>query len=522
MIYYKRNIEQNDEMRYITAEARVDVQDGNVRKRSISMGRVDKLDDYYKQIFEEVLRMTDDGFIIVDENAIVTNINERYCDFLGKRKEEVVGYPIVDTIPNSRMPAILKHGVTEELGTHKFLEGYVKNMEDNLVLVSRARVLSPEGDVVGAVAQVHFRPQAIRIAKRMMREQNELEYLREQYKKLERGDYGFNDIIGSSKAIQDKKKEAMKAAKTDFSVLLTGETGTGKEVFAKAIHNNSNRKDNPMISINCAAIPGELLESELFGYVDGAFTGAKKGGKKGKFFQANGGTIFLDEIGDMPLFMQAKLLRVLQEREIDPVGSVNTIPIDVRIIAATRKDLKAMIKEGTFREDLYYRLKVISMNIPPLRERINDVPELTGYFLDRLNQEYNRQVYISQDVIKSFTRYSWPGNVRELDNVVKGAYATCDGLTIELTDVPLKFQIRDQEQMSARDSDDRELSADNEDWLRFAEEGMPIKEKLERIEYKMIKDAYERFNSVRKAASFLGMSMATYVRKKNIYEEKYE
>ena len=190
---------------------------------------------------------------------------------------------------------------------------------------------------------------------------------------------------------------------------------------------------------HCAAIPTELLESELFGYEDGAFTGAKKGGKPGKFQLANGGTLFLDEIGDMPLNMQAKILRALQEREVEPVGGSGPVPVDVRVISATRRNLPELIESGDFREDLYYRLNVINIEMPPLRTRRGDILELANHFLAKLNLEFQRATVLSPEVKRCFAGYQWPGNVRELDNVIKGAYATCDGFTIDMTDLPAKM-----------------------------------------------------------------------------------
>lgn len=197
-----------------------------------------------------------------------------------------------------------------------------------------------------------------------------------------------------------------------------------------------------MVSINCAAIPNELLESELFGYEEGAFTGAKKGGKKGKFELADGGTLFLDEIGDMPLGMQAKLLRVLQEKEVEKIGGYQPIPVDVRIIAATRKNLPEMIAAGEFREDLYYRLNVLDIELPPLRERREDIVELASYFLNRLNSDYKTAISLSPEVRECFVSYDWPGNIRELDNVIKSAYAACEDFLIQLTDLPSKMVSR--------------------------------------------------------------------------------
>lgn len=392
----------------------------------------------YKHIFDEILRMTDDGFIVVDKDGIVTDINDQYCDFLGKPREEIVGYSILKTISNSKMLDIVNRRYSEELALHKFLPGESKENDNNFLLVSRSCVCDDEGQAVAGVAQVKFRLQTLDSAKRLMSEYAELEFYREEFRKTGQ-EVSFDSIIGESEAFLEKKRLGLKAAKTDFAVLLTGETGTGKELFARAIHNASNRSDKPMVSINCAAIPTELLESELFGYEDGAFTGAKKGGKPGKFQLANGGTLFLDEVGDMPLNMQAKILRALQEREVEPVGGSGPVQVDVRVISATRRNLPELIESGDFREDLYYRLNVINIEMPPLRTRRGDILELANHFLAKLNQEFHRSIVLSPETKGCFTGYIWPGNVRELDNVIKGAYATCDGLTIDMTDLPAKM-----------------------------------------------------------------------------------
>lgn len=397
----------------------------------------------YKYIFDEILKMTDDGFIVVDKKGIVTDINEQYCNFLGKRKDEIVGYDIRKNISNSKMLDIVQNHYREELALHKFESGETKEYDDSFLLVSRSCVYDDNNEIAAGVAQVKFRLQTLDSAKRLMNEYAELEFYKEAYQQnTSQKKYCFRNIIGNNEEFIEKKKSARKAAKTDFAILITGETGTGKEIFAQAIHNASNRANKPMVSINCAAIPSNLLESELFGYEDGAFTGAKKGGKKGKFLMANGGTIFLDEIGDMPLNMQAKILRVLQEKEIEPVGGMGPIAVDVRVISATRKNLSEMIETGEFREDLYYRLNVINIDMQPLRTRKSDILELANYFLKELNQEYNKTIALSKDVKKCFNGYSWPGNIRELDNVIKAAYAICDGFFIELCDLPSKMVSR--------------------------------------------------------------------------------
>jgi len=240
-------------------------------------------------------------------------------------------------------------------------------------------------------------------------------------RELDEGRSGaFGTVIGSSKSMRRLCERARRIARTNETVLLLGESGTGKEVFARAIHSESKRAKGPFEAVNCSAIPHELLESELFGYVEGAFTGAKKGGKEGIFEQANCGTLFLDEIGDMPAILQAKLLRVLQERTIRKVGGTKDIPIDVRVIAATNQDLDERMADKTFREDLYYRLATFPLQLPPLRDRENDILELTDFFLNKYAAEYElKKPSLSPKATYFFLEYQWKGNIRELENVVK-------------------------------------------------------------------------------------------------------
>lgn len=256
-----------------------------------------------------------------------------------------------------------------------------------------------------------------------------------------RATYTFDDLIGNNESFLDAIKLARIASTSDSNVLLIGESGTGKEIFAQAIHNASNRKNNPFLAINCAALPRNLIESELFGYADGAFTGAKKGGNPGKFELADGGTLFLDEIGEMPLEFQAILLRVLQEKVITRIGGGKLIPIDVRIIAATNKNLEEEIKIGNFREDLFYRLNVFTITIPPLRERPDDIVSLAEYFLKKLNQRLNKNVLqISKDALDKLLSYHWPGNVRELQNVLERTINLVNTNFITASDLPLTLK----------------------------------------------------------------------------------
>lgn len=311
----------------------------------------------------------------------------------------------------------------------------------------------------------------------------------------------FDDIIGNSMEIDMVKGYAKKISRGDSTVLIQGESGTGKELFARSIHNLSNRRDKPFIALNCTAIPENLIESELFGYSEGAFTGAKKGGKLGKFELAHKGTIFLDEIGDMPLNLQTKLLRVLQEKAIERVGGNNIINVDVRVITATNKILEDKVNDTEFREDLYYRLNVIPINLPPLRNRIDDIEILSYDFLKKFNYKLNRNItYIDRSVIDLFKGYNWPGNVRELENVVEYAVNMCNLDIIKLKNLP------------------RRLRESNVDKCNTINSIVPLKD-LEKAEIKKSLIKFGRdSNGINQASNDLGISRATMYRKIKKYD----
>ena len=250
----------------------------------------------------------------------------------------------------------------------------------------------------------------------------------------------LDSILSKDSEMKNIKEKIKKIVNSSSSVLITGDTGTGKEMVAKAIHYTSNRSNNPFVPINCANIPESLFESELFGYEEGTFTGAKKGGKLGIFEMANGGTIFLDEIGELPLHLQAKLLRVLQENSIQRLGSIMPIPIDVRVIAATNQDLESMMDENTFRADLFYRLNVIPIHLPSLKERLADIDILIDHFIDKYNGRLMKNINnISKEAIDIMRLYQWPGNVRELENAIEYAMNIEDTETIQLSNLPNKI-----------------------------------------------------------------------------------
>jgi len=282
--------------------------------------------------------------------------------------------------------------------------------------ISRVPVVDARGKLVGLVTRTDLLDSLERDARRS------LSFYKEELDRERDCKYTFDNIVGNSESIKWVKREARVAARTTSTILITGESGTGKEILAHAIHQASPRREGPFIKVNCAAVPENLLESELFGYDEGAFTGAKKGGRQGKFEQAQHGTVFLDEIGDMPLAMQSKLLRVLQEREIERVGGMETISVDVRVIAATNQELEKLVSTNIFREDLYYRLNVINIKLPPLRDRKEDIPLLVQQFLTELNREVGRKVLgVTAAGIELLMSHNWPGNIRELRNNLERA-----------------------------------------------------------------------------------------------------
>ncbi len=307
-------------------------------------------------------------------------------------------------------------------------------------------------------------------------------------------------MVGEDPAMRRILRIVGKVAPTESSVLVLGESGTGKELIARAIHEMSGRKQKPLVPINCGAIPANLLESELFGHVKGAFTGATAN-RSGRFEMADGGTIFLDEIGELSLPLQVKLLRVLQERSFEPVGGTRTISVDVRVVAATNKDLEREVAEGRFREDLYYRLNVVEVHLPALRDRRSDVPRLIEFFNERLSKTRGRKVSgFTDETMARLVDYRWPGNVRELENIVERLTVFCDGEMVELEDLPRKIL-------------DNRGGADDLP-LNLPDEGLDLKQLLSDLEERLIRQALQRTGwNKNRAAALLQMNRTTLVEK---------
>lgn len=387
----------------------LDHQTGELERLDQELNKTKKL----TATLEAVVDNPYEGMVVVDENSRVTMINNFYLEVLGVTREQALGRHIFELTPHSELPNIVRTGKAQ------FVDYWKVGERDFMII--RAPI-KKDGKTIGALGKTLFKDMGLAhvFARKLAQLEDDLKFYKEELRKIHSAAYTFADIIGEGFKIQSTIRLAQRTARTTSTVLLTGESGTGKELFAHAIHNDSTRRHGPFIKVNCAAIPEPLLESELFGYVEGAFTGARKDGKPGKFELANHGTIFLDEIGDMSLTMQAKLLRVIQEPEIERIGGTQPYKIDVRIIAATNRKLETMVQERTFREDLFYRLNVMVLELPSLRERPGDIKLLANYLVTKLNRKLETEVEgISQEAMQVLQNYAWPGNVRELESVLE-------------------------------------------------------------------------------------------------------
>ena len=379
---------------------------------------------------EEVLSGAGEWMAVVDAGGIVTMISEEYAEFNGTTVAEAVGKHVTEVIENTRMHIVAKTGVPE-IAERQTIRG--REMIVN-------RIPLRDGDrIIGAYGRVIFKTveQLRELASKMNLLESKVRYYEEELTHLRGARYTFASIVGEGPAASAAKAEAERASRTDSTVLLRGETGTGKELFAHAIHAAGARRAGPFIKLNCAAVPAELLESELFGYEEGAFTGARRGGKPGKFELASGGTLFLDEIGDMPLPMQAKLLRALQEREVDRLGGTKSRRVDLRLIVATSRNLEELVGQGAFRADLYYRVNVIPIRVPPLRERLEDLRAISEAFLAGLAADTGEpKKRVSAELLEILRAHPWPGNVRELQNVLERAVAMSRGEVLLPEQIP--------------------------------------------------------------------------------------
>lgn len=394
----------------------------NVTKKAIEYKTLKEEKEKYRLNLEAIFKSMKEGLISVDKDLKLIEMNEAAMDICGFDRNEILSMEDIFGLSNHTCLDIIKQTIEKkephELNHTKFKD---KNGNNNIISITTWPLINEKNILSGAVI--------------LIRDETRLNYLEKILKKR----ISFQNIIGKNSKMQKIYGLIETLADVTTTILITGESGTGKELVAEAIHYKGNRRDKPFIKVNCSAISETLLESELFGHIKGAFTGAIKD-KVGYFKEAHGGTIFLDEIGDISYNMQLRLLRVLQDNEIILVGDTKPFKVDVRVLAATNQNLMEKVKKGTFREDLYYRLKVIEVKLPSLRERKDDIPLLIEYFLKKFNKKLNKDIkFISKDVVNMFTEYTWPGNIRELEHIMEHMMVLCKKTIITAENLPEDF-----------------------------------------------------------------------------------
>lgn len=449
------------------------------------------------------IESSSDGVLISDHEGKITYVNPAYESTTGLKRKDILNRNLRELVKEkiinkSASLAVLKNGEPISL-IHKYVTG-------KSALTTANAIYDSENNLLGVVSNTRNISDLMRLRNeldesRMLTKKysNEIRVLRKQALKHE----GF---IFASDNMRKTIELSSKAAKFESTILIHGESGTGKELIARFIHKESLRKDEAFIKVNCAAIPENLFESELFGYMGGSFTGASKEGKPGMFELANHGTILLDEIGELPLAVQSKLLRVIQEMEVYRVGAEEPTSLDVRILAATNRDLEEEVKENRFREDLYFRLNVIPVTIPPLRERQEDVPKLIEFFLEKLNRKYKKTITITKDAMKLLESHTWPGNVRELENLVEYLFIMNNSEEIDIEQLPT--QIITQQI--------------NNKFIEELGEAPKLNYMLDLYEKNLILSALDNYSSIRSAALALGIHYSTLSRKLKKYNIDYK
>lgn len=450
------------------------------------MRRIEKIIEDMKYIFESL----HDGISIIDHRGIIIYVNDSNTRITKKDKSYFIGKHVHDTVPDSGMAAALNTG--------EKLIGITTHVFDATVISNIVPIMDGN-NIIGVISIFRDITDVKKLTDKLNYANTTIKQL---YEKLKEANENKSDfIVGQSSIMKEVIKIALKAAAVDSNLLIEGDSGTGKEVLARFVHKNSPRKDKPFLAINCASIPFNLLESELFGYEEGAFTGAKKGGHPGYFEISAGGTLLLDEIGDMDIALQSKLLRVIQNKEVIRVGGNKVIPLDVRIMAATHKNLRELVDKGEFREDLYYRMEVIRVRIPSLHERIEDVIYYIENMMEKMCKRLGRDISIGDDALNILQNYDYPGNIRELENILERAAVMDEDNIISTKDLPLylvEFVGRNKSKLSLNYSN------------RFPT--------IEEIEKDVINTALKKYKNKSKAADVLNMSRASLYRKIKKYK----
>ena len=441
-------------------------------------------------LFKAIISSLHDGILITDHEGYVKYINGSYSRLTGAVEEDILNRKIQDVRKGARLPEVLQTG--------KALLG-IRRKVNNIEYIADISPILHNGKVIGAISVVRDVTEVVTLSRKLRHYSNKVAELHNKVREIHHAQYRFDDIISHSKDMEKLKAMAGRVAANDETVLLTGESGVGKELFAHAIHNASPRCHGPFVAVNCTAFPPQLLTSELFGYEEGAFTGASKRGKLGLFEIAHDGTLFLDEIGDMEFDLQSKLLRTLETGEFIKIGGTRPIKVNVRIISATNRDLEHLTRDMKFREDLFYRLNVISLKIPALRTRADDIPTLVKFCLERINARLHKHYRVTDETLDTLYRYHYPGNVRELFNIISFAASVCETQDITPKDLPIFSKIMRHPATS------RVLSEASRSSEREA-----ISE--------VLKNCGRSVEGKRKAAKHLGISLATLYNKIRQYD----
>lgn len=448
----------------------------------------------YLNMLEGIIETSYDGIYITDGKANTILINKSYERITGLSREKLIGRNMSDLVNDK----VISRSVTLlVLKSNKSTTLHQDFNTGKSALVTGTPFFDKNGNIQMVVTNVRDITELKALKEEVLKSNNEnLKYkslIDELKKQIASDEY----IIAEDEEMLNLLLIAKRVAEVDTTVIIYGETGSGKELIAKYIYNHSFRKDKPFIKINCGAIPESLIESEFFGYAEGSFTGALKGGKLGIFEAANNGTLLLDEIGELPLSMQVRLLRVLQDGEIEKIGSNKPIKVDVRIIASTNRNLKEMVENKLFRDDLYYRLNVVPLKISPLRERRSSIIPMAEYYLNKFNKKYKFNKSISREALKYLFEYNWPGNVRELKNIIEMLTVTTVGDTINIEHLPIQIL----------EWHNSEKPTNNYNTTRLSDA-------INNLEKELILKSYERYGNVRDAAKELGIDPSTFVRKR--------
>jgi len=458
--------------------------------------KLDQMEGLREREMEAVIESSFDGLYVTDGEANTLRLNKGFERIMGVTAAECVG---------KNMEELVANGIFSRSGTLLALQ---KREPVTITLVSKTGkealvtsnpIFDEDGNIIMVVTNVRDITELNDLQRRLEHMEGLRQFYETELQQLKLAT--SHNMVANSEKMKEVVNLALRIANVDSTVLIQGESGVGKELIAGLIHSSSNRKNGPFIKVNCGAIPENLLESELFGYEAGAFTGAHKDGKMGYFELAEGGVLFLDEIGELPLNLQVKLLRALQDREIVRVGGTTPIKVDIRILAGTNRNLKEMIDKKEFRLDLFYRLNVIPINVPPLRERPEDIPLLSAFFLNFYNNKYGLNKQIDHRVIEKFLEYNWPGNVRELENLIERLVITSVNKLIYVRDLPAYINNND---------------------FAYSGDLVPLKQAIENTERELLQNAFSRYNSTYQVAKALEVNQSTIVRKAAKYGLKFQ